>query len=190
MNKYIATALAASALLAVPAFAQNAIPTATNDVVVLSDFEAAPDGVSVVALGEDAFKVLAIATAPYRADAPAAISAARTVAVAKAQGALSRFLDEKVELEDFLEKEVSKVRIISSDGTVSASQAVSRRVLTRIRTSSKSLLRGVIVLQTETIPDAEGTGGSFRALIGASSASLAGSESFESGIENAGPSSP
>ena len=190
MNKYIATALAASALLAVPAFAQNAIPTATNDVVVLSDFEAAPDGVSVVALGGDSFKILAIATAPYRADTPPAISSARTVAVTKAKGALSRFLDEKVELEDFLEKEVSKVRVVSPDGTVAAAQKVSREVLTRIRTTSSSLLRGVVVLQTETIPSAGGPGGSFRALVGVSSASLEGAETLEAGIEAKRPAAP
>ena len=190
MKKCIATAIAAVALLAIFARAQEATgaaSTSTNDALVLSGSDAVPDGVSIIALDEDFFKVLAVATAPYKESSPTAISTAQTVADTKAKGLLSRFLNEKTELEDFLEKEVSKVRVVSSDGTVSSVETVARRVLTRIRTTSKSLLRGAIVLQAETIPSPDGPGGSFRVVVGASSATLKGAETLESGIDRAAP---
>lgn len=159
----------------------------TDFAMVLSDFDAAPDGVSILAAEGDAFKMLSIATAPYKSATPAALSAARTVAVTKAQGALSRFLNENLSVEDYLEKEVSKVRIVSDGGAESAAQIVARRVLTRIRSQSKSLLSGVVVLQTERIPAEEGSGGSFRVVVGVSSTTLDSAKALEAGIDMATP---
>lgn len=172
---------------AVPSFAEDTSVASANAVVDLSDFDAAPDGVSILAQGGDSFKMLSIATAPYKSAAPAALSAARTVAVTKAKAGLSRFLNADVSAEDYMEKQVSKVKVVSSDGTESAVQTVSRRVLTRIRTQSKSLLRGVVVLQTERIPAEEGPGGSLRVVAGVSSATLESAENFEAGIDGAAP---
>ena len=61
MNGYAAISFSLALLLsgAAPSPAQD-MTASTNDVVVLSDFDSAPDGVSVVALGEDSFKVLSI----------------------------------------------------------------------------------------------------------------------------------
>ena len=188
MNGSAAVSLALALLLAgaAPSPAQDAAAP-TNAVVDLSDFDAAPDGVSILAQGGDSFKMLSIATAPYKSAAPAALSAARTVAVTKAKAGLSRFLNTDVSAEDYVEKQVSKVKVVAENGTVAAAQAVSHRVLTRIRTQSKSLLRGVVGLQTERIPAEEGPGGSFRVVAGVSSASLEGAESLESGIDGAAP---
>jgi len=173
---------------AVPAIAEEPSGASTNAVVDLSDFDAAPDGVSILALDDDSFKMLSVATAPYKTATPTAISAANTVAVAKAKGALSRYLNETVNVEDFLEKEVSKVRVVSADGgTEAAAQAAARRVLVRIRTQSKSLISGTVVLQTERVPADEGPGGSFRVAVGVSSATLEGAEALDAGIGKATP---
>ena len=113
----LATALAVTVLFAgaSPASAQDTTAS-TNAVVDLSDFDAAPDGVSILALDGDSFKMLSIATAPYKSKAPAALSAARTVAVTKAKAGLSRFLNESVSAEDYMEKETTKVKVSSPDG--------------------------------------------------------------------------
>ena len=188
MSRYFTTALAALILLsgAVSAISEEA-NTADSPAIDLADFDAAPDGVSILALDGSEFKILSIATAHYKSSAPAALSSARTVAITKAKGAISRFLNESVSAEDFVEKEVTKVRTVSPDGTVSVAQASARRVLSRIQTQSNSLLRGVVVLQTEKIPDEEGPGGSMRVLAGVSSTTLQGASALEAGIGSSAP---
>lgn len=187
MKTFVLPLIAFAALLAAPVLAQDATAASTNSIVDLSDFEAAPDGVSILALDSDEFKMLSIATAPYKSKEPAALSAARTVAITKAKAGLSRFLNENVSAEDYMEKETTRVKVSSPDGSETVARAQTVRILSRIRTESKSLLRGVVVLQTERIPDEEGPGGSFRVLVGVSSATLEGAEALQGGIGTAAP---
>ena len=183
MKKLALTFLATALAGMIQTLAQQTAPV--DDDIVLFGADAAPDGVAIVAIGEDGFKLLSVATAPLRTDSPQAVATATTVAVAKAKGAFSRYLNETVQTEDFVEKETSKVRVVSPDGSASASQTVSRRVLTRIRTASKSLLRGAMVLQTAKTPPADGNAGSLRVVVGVSSSTLAGAEALEGGIDAA-----
>lgn len=187
MKTFVLPLIAFAALLAAPVLAQDATAASTNSIVDLSDFEAAPDGVSILAQGGDSFMLLSIATAPYTNATPRALSAVRTVAVTKATAGFSRFLNMDVSAETYLERQVSNVKVVAEDGTATAARAVSRRVLDRIRTHSKSLLRGGVVLQTERIPDEEGPGGSFRVVVGVSSATLEGAENLKAGIDGAAP---
>lgn len=187
MKTLVLPLIAFAALLAAPVLAQDATAASTNSIVDLSDFEAAPDGVSILALDGDAFQMISIATAPYKSAAPAALSSARTVAITKAKAGLSRFLNESVSAEDYMEKETTKVRVSSGDGTEAVARASTVRILTRIRTESKSLLRGVVPLQSERIPSEEGPGGSIRVVVGVSSTTLEGSKTLESGVGQAAP---
>ncbi len=185
MSHYFPTAVLTMILCVstIPCHAQQAEGETQATTIDLSDFDAAPDGVSILSLEDDSFKMLSIATAPYRESTPAALSKVRTVAITKAKGALSRFLNESVSAEDFVEKEVSKVKTVSPDGTVSVAQSTARRTLSRIKTQSQSLLRGVVILQTERIPDEDGPGGSFRVMVGVSSTTLQGAETLDTGIK-------
>lgn len=183
MKKLALTFLATALAGMIQTLAQQTAPV--DDDIVLFGADAAPDGVQIVALGEDGFKLLSVATAPLRTDSPQAVATATTVAVTKAEGALSRYLNETVETDDFVEKEIAQVRVVSADGSVAASQTISRRVLARIRTESKSLLRGAIVLQTAKTPHADGDTGSLRVVVGVSSSTLVGAEALEAGIDAA-----
>ena len=188
----VATAHAGMALLLsshfFPVFAEEPGTTAVNGEhaeIDLSDFDTAPDGVSILALDDEAFKILSIATARYKAATPKALDNARKVAITKAKGAMSNFLNETVSTEEILSSESVKIKAISQDGTISVAQATAKKVISRIKTESKALLIGTTVLRTEKIPDADGPGGSFRVLLGVSSATLKGAEALSSGIDAA-----
>lgn len=137
-----------------------------------------PDGVSVQASSGGGFKVLSIASAPCKEDTPAALSAARTVATAKAKAALSRFLDETVSVNEFLERESTRVR--TEDGALAKTDV--RRTLVRIKTESHALLRGVKELGAHYSP-APGGGGTLRLAVGVDSSCLADAEAMKSAMQ-------
>lgn len=141
------------------------------------DIESLPDGVSVLAFDDGEFRVISIASAPYTAETPAALSAAQTVATAKAKAALARFLDEKVSVDDFVERARIRVRIAGGDSTAAANVDV-RRTLVRIKTESRALLRGVSVAGTQLVPT-DGGGGTLRLLAVIDSAGIHGAEMLE-----------
>lgn len=144
-------------------------------------FESMPDGVSVHTLGGGEYRVFSIASAPCKSDAPAALSAARTVATVKAKAAMSRFLDESVSVEEFLERE--KVRVRTADGeNAAAGSADVRRTLVRIKTESSALLRGFKVFGTQYSP-AVGGGGTLRLAAGVDSASISDAEALDGAIQ-------
>lgn len=146
-----------------------------------SGFDSMPDGVSVQTLGDGEYRVLSIASAPCKSEAPAVLSAARTVAVAKAKAAMSRFLDESVSAEEFLERE--KVRVRTADGeNAEVSSTDVRRTLVRIKTESHALLRGFKVLGTQYTP-AVGGGGTLRLAAGVDSASISDAEALDGAIQ-------
>ena len=147
----------------------------------LSDIEAVPDGVSVLALGNGNFRVVSVASAPCSADTPAHLSAARTVATAKAKAALSRFLDEKVTVDEFLERERTRVRTEDGQESVAVREDI-RRMLVRIKTQSNALLRGVTVFRTEYLP-ATGGGGALRLVAGVDSSSIQGAGKLEEAMQ-------
>ena len=187
----IATAFAGAVILLTSfglTYAEEPAGTQTNAATVaidLSDFDAATDGVSILALDGDAFKILSIATARYKNATPTALNNARKVAITKAKGALSNFLNETVSTEEVLSKESVKITKVSEDGAVSVSQATAKKLLSRIKTESKSLLIGTTVLQTERSPDADGPSGSFRVLLGVSSTTLKAADALKAGIDSA-----
>ena len=138
---------------------------------------AMPDGVSVQALGNGGFRILSIASAPCRSDAPAALSTARTVATAKAKAALARFLDETVSVDEFVERESVRVRTTDRESSAVAREDV-RRTLVRIKTESTALLRGVSVVGTQFVPSAGG-GGTLRLVAAVDSAGIQGAETLD-----------
>ncbi len=140
-----------------------------------------PDGVSVQASSGGGFQVLSIASAPCKADTPAALSVARTVATAKAKAALSRFLDETVSVDEFLERESARVR--TEEGALAKTDV--RRTLVRIKTESRALLRGVKELGTHYSP-APGGGGTLRLAVGVDSSSIADAEALEGAMHAPG----
>lgn len=175
MNKSILTVIVGAALIAGMAFAEgveNEVTNSLDKVFNLFDFNNVPDGVSILALEDDTFKIVSIATAPYHSSDPTAISRAHIVANAKAKASLSRFLNESTSVDYFVEKEMTKVKTISDNGAVLCAQTSARRVLTRIHIISKQLLTGIVVLQTEQIPDKTGIGGKCRCMVGVSPETL------------------
>lgn len=149
-----------------------------------ADMAAMPDGVSIQVLADGGFRVLSIASAPCHSEAPAALSAARTVATAKAKAALARFLDETVSVDEFVERE--SVRVRTGDGeNASLAKTDVRRMLVRIKTESHALLRGVVVRGTQFVP-ADGGGGTLRLVATVESAGIRDAEMLEDAMRSPG----
>jgi hypothetical protein len=154
-----------------------AIGAVAQDRPLPPDIVAMPDGVSIQAAGNGGFRILSIASAPCKSEAPAALSTARTVATAKAKAALARFLDETVSVDEFVERESVRVRTADGESSAVAKEDV-RRTLVRIKTESTALLRGVKVLGTQFVP-AAGGGGTLRLVAAVDSAGIQSAEMLD-----------
>lgn len=143
-----------------------------------------PDGVSIQALSDGEYRVLSIASVPCNANTPAALSAARTVATAKAKAALARFLDETVSVDEFVERESVRVRTEDGDASAAAKTDV-RRTLVRIKTESTALLRGVSVMGTQLV-SSPGGGATLRLVAAVDSAGIRDAERLENAMRARG----
>ena len=142
---------------------------------VAQDLENAPDGVTIRVLPDGGFQIFAVGTGTYDLDDVDDIADAQKEAVLKAKANLAKFMNESLSTDEKISSMSSKVKKVSSENgktSVSVEKNSAKQALSSIRSSSKALLKGVIVLSSAKIPG-KGTSGTFRVMVGVSSKTLA-----------------
>ena len=133
-----------------------------------------PDGAGIKLLDNGGFQILAIGTGIYDFDDPDDVLDAQKEGTLKAKAAIAKFMKEDLSTEEGLSEASKKVKTSESDGEnqkTSVSKTSVKESLTKIHNSAAALLKGVIVLKTQKVPDS-GTKGVVRVQVGVSSKTL------------------
>lgn len=142
-----------------------------------------PDGVSINIADDGSYKVISIGTGTYDFNDPDDILDARKEAERNAKAAIAKFFNESLATEESATAQMSKVKKMDSDGktsTTSVSKNSAKETLSAIRSSSKKLLTGVVVLEDEKVPS--GNGGTYRVMVGVSSTTIGAATALSNGM--------
>ena len=142
-----------------------------------------PDGVSINIADDGSYKVISIGTGTYDFNDPDDILDARKEAERNAKAAIAKFFNESLATEESATAQMSKVKKMDSDGktsTTSVSKNSAKETLSAIRSSSKKLLTGVVVLEDEKVPS--GNGGTYRVMVGVSSTTIGAATTLSNGM--------
>lgn len=142
-----------------------------------------PDGVSINVADDGSYKIISIGTGTYDFNDPDDILDARKEAERNAKAALVKFFNESLATEESAAAQTSKVKKMSSDGNTSStsvSKNIAKETLSAIRSSSKKLLTGVVVLEDEKVPS--GNGGTYRVMVGVSSTTIGAATALSKGM--------
>lgn len=133
-----------------------------------------PDGAGIKLLDNGGFQILAIGTGTYDFDDPDDLLDAQKEGTLKAKAAIAKFMKEDLSTEEGLSEASKKVKTSESDGenqNTSISKTSVKESLAKIHNSAAALLKGVVVLKTQKVPDS-GTKGVVRVQVGVSSKTL------------------
>ena len=150
---------------------------------VFSGIHDEPDGVSINIADDGSYKVISIGTGTYDFNDPDDILDARKEAERNAKAAIAKFFNESLATEESATAQMSKVKKMDSDGktsTTSVSKNSAKETLSAIRSSSKKLLTGVVVLEDEKVPS--GNGGTYRVMVGVSSTTIGAATALSNGM--------
>lgn len=144
-----------------------------------------PDGVSIMDLDTDNWKILARGTGTYEFNDPDDRKDATEEAILEAKAALVKFMKERVATEsqmDKLAEEESKKSKTDGVTNLSVTKTRMKTTLSRIHNSADEILSGIITL--ETTPKWDGNSGEVRVTLGQSEKSLAAAEKFKTRTGN------
>ena len=142
-----------------------------------------PDGVSIQVADDGSYKIISIGTGTYDFNDPDDILDARKEAERNAKVAIAKFFNESLATEEAASAQMSKVKKLNSDGantSTSVSKESAKQTLSAIRSSSKKLLTGVVVLEDEKVPS--GSGGKVRVMVGVSSTTVNAATALSQGM--------
>ena len=133
-----------------------------------------PDGVAISLKENGDFQIFARGSGVYDFDDPSVLASARTEATLNAKANLTKFIKEKVSVEEGITDVVQKTKTLQGNGQVQTKVASTEEVKTMakaITTSAEEILQGVITLREQKVPGS-GTGGQVQVTVGISSKTL------------------
>ncbi len=152
--------------LAATMVAQNAAPAALPREIARQDavneLLLDDDGVCIVTGKDGSYQIFTRGTGVYQFVNPKAELAARKVARLNAEKNLVKFISTKVESSDGVEQLQKNSLTMSGDGKVQEehpSMEDMETVSSQIKSSSKGIINGLVVVESKKVPSEGGTGG-------------------------------
>ncbi len=139
-----------------------------------------PDGVAIKGMPDGTYQIFARGTGVYDFNETEEILSARKVAEMRAKANLTKYLKEKVTVEDGLANVSKKMKHLTGDGKNVSKESITV-ISEMIRSQSSAILTGVVTLKEQRIP--HGNGGEIQVTIGTSPKTLLAAQKIARGID-------